>query len=120
MVEETKQITFKTETSGSHITFLSNRVWGGLQEGGLFELNFLLETTRLPDKVTVKVNSTGTLQEVSRSQANEIIRKNQATAYLTLETLLSLQNWLNDKVRELEKQGMIQKVDAPSEIKEND
>lgn len=120
MVEEKKQITFKTETSENHITFLSNRVWGGLQEGGLFELNFLLETKQLPDQVTMEVDSTGGLQEVSRSQVDEIIRKNQATAYLTLETLLSLQNWLNDKVGDLEKHGLIQKADEPLEVKEND
>ena len=120
MVEEKKQITFKTETSENHITFLSNRIWGGLKPGGLFEINFLLETTLLPDKITMEINPDGTEKEISRIQADEIIRENQATAYLTLETLLSLQNWLNDKVRELEKQGMIQKVDAPSEVKEND
>lgn len=107
MVEEKKQITFKTETSENHITFLSNRIWGSLQEGGLFELNFLLETAQLPDKVTMEVDSNGIGKEVSRSQSDEIIRKNQATAYLTIDTVVSLRNWLNDKVSEFEKAGLI-------------
>jgi len=119
MVEEKKKITFKTEKSENHITFLSNRIWGGLKAGGLFELNFLLETTPLPDKITMEISPDGTEKEVSRIQSDEIIRKNQATVYLTLETLLSLQAWLNDKVRELENQGLIfQKVDNSSENKE--
>ena len=120
MVEEKKQITFKTETSESHITFLSNRIWGGLRPSGLFELNFLLETMPLPDMITMEINPDGTEKEVSRIQANEIIRENQATAYLTLETLLSLQTWLNNKIRDMEKQGFIQKADNPTEVKEND
>ena len=45
MVEEIKQtqrITFKVEPSENHISFLSNRIWGGLQSGGLFVFdNFL-------------------------------------------------------------------------------
>lgn len=117
MVEEKKQITFKTETSEDHITFLSNRVWGGLRPSGLFEINFLLEAIPLPDKITMEINSDGTEKEVSRTQADEIIRENQATAYLTLETLLSLQTWLTNTVRDLEKQGLIQKADDPPKVK---
>ena len=45
MVDEKKQtqrITFKVEQSENHISFLSNRIWGGLQSSGLFELNFCI------------------------------------------------------------------------------
>lgn len=103
------ELTFITETSENHVSILSNRVWGGLKFGGLFELNFLLETTPLPDEVTVKINSDGTEEEISRTDSGKIIRENQATVNLTLESLLALHSWLDNKVSELEARGLINK-----------
>lgn len=114
MVDEKKQtqrITFKVEQSENHISFLSNRIWGGLQSSGLFELNFLLETKQLPTKLTMDIEPDGTQKEISRNVSNEILRKNQATAYLTIETLLALRAWLDERADELEKMGLIQKSD---------
>jgi len=107
---QTQRITFKTELSENHISFISNRVWGGLQSSGLFELNFLLETKQLPTKITMDIDSNGTQKEISRDTTDEILRKNQATAYLTLDTLLALQDWLNEKITEMDKMGIIHKV----------
>ena len=39
--------------------------------------------------------------------SKKIIRENQATVYLTLESLVAFQNWLNDKVSELETHRII-------------
>ena len=114
MTEEKKQtqrITFKVEPSENHISFLSNRIWGGLQSGGLFQLDFLLETKQLPTKITMDIDPNGTQKEISRNKINEVVRKNQATAFLTLETLLALRNWLNEKIDEMDEIGLIHKVD---------
>lgn len=107
--EQIKEITFKTVTSENHTTFLSNRIWGGLKLGGLFEINFILETAQIPDTITVEIKPDGSEKEVTRHQSDVVIRTNQATAYLTIETLLSLRDWLDGKVKEFEEQGMIQK-----------
>ena len=108
--EQIKEIKVETVTSENHMTFLSNRIWGGLKLGGLFEINFLLETTPIPETLTMEVNPDGSEKE-ARHQSDVLIRTNQATAYLTIETLLSLRDWLDGKVKEFEEQGMIQKVD---------
>lgn len=108
---QTQRITFKTEPSENHVSFVSNRIWGGLQSGGLFELNFLLETKQVPTKLTMNIEPNGTQKEISRNTTDEILRKNQATAYLTLDTLLALQDWLNEKIDEMDKIGLIHKVD---------
>ena len=115
--EQIKEITIKTVTSENHTTFLSNRIWGGLKSGGLFEINFLLETTPIPDTLTVELNPDGSEKE-GRYQSDVLIRTNQATAYLTIETLLSLRDWLEGKVKEFEEQGMIQKIDKPFDVVE--
>lgn len=111
--EQIKEIIFKNITSENHITFLSNRIWGGIKLGGLFELSFLLETKPLPDEVIVEIGPDGAEKEISRIESNELIRINQATAYITIETLISLRDWLDRNIKELETKGQIQKRDRP-------
>ncbi len=94
-------INIKTINSDRHVSFVANRIWGGLQPNGLFELNFLLEHSILPETLTMQIEN-GTENETSRSNKNEFIRENQATAYLSMETLLGLQSWLNFKIQELQ------------------
>ena len=101
--KEPVNVNFKTVNSEKHVSFVSNRIWGGMQAGGLFELNFILEHKPLPDKITMRVDpNNGTEKELSRSQSNEVIRENQATVYLSLETLVALSNWLNAVVQDLQ------------------
>lgn len=99
--KEPVTLKIKNINSEKHVSFVSNRIWGGFQTGGLFELNFMLEHNQLPQTLTVKIEN-GTEKEISRSQSNEIIRENQATVYLNIETLLALHNWLNSKIQELQ------------------
>ena|SRR5665647_2088751 len=106
--KEPIKLSFKTVNSEKHISFVANRIWGGMQAGNLFELNFILEHKQLPEKVTMQIESNGTEKELSRNQTDEIIRENQATAYLSIETLLALHNWLNLKVQELQASHMVE------------
>lgn len=99
---EPVKVSFKTVDSEKHISFVANRIWGGLQAGNLFELNFILEHKPLPEKITMQVDPNGFEREISRSQSNEIIRENQATAYLSLDTLYALSDWLNTVVQDLQ------------------
>lgn len=108
---QNKRITFKMEPSENHISFISNRIFGGLQGGNLFELNFLMETRPLPNELTVDIAPDGTQKEISLNQKDEIIRKNQATAYLTIETLFALRDWLDERIDEFETLGIVQKND---------
>lgn len=101
------KLTFKTVNSENHTSFVANRIWGGMQAGNLFELNFILEHKQLPDNITMQIEN-GAEKELSRSQSNEIIRENQATAYISLETLLALHNWLNNVVQELQTSQIIE------------
>ena len=78
-----------------------------MQAGNLFELNFLLEHKQLPDSITMQIEN-GAEKELSRSQPNEIVRENQATAYISLETLLALHNWLNNVVQELQASQIVE------------
>lgn len=105
--KEPVTLKIKTINSDKHVSFIANRIWGGIQTGGLFELNFILEHNKLPDTLTVKIEN-GIEKEISRSQPNEIIRENQATVYLNIETLLALHSWLNLKVQELQTAKIIE------------
>lgn len=107
MDKEKNKLVFKFIKSEDHKSFVSNRIWGGLQDGGLFELNFLLEHQLIPDTVTAEVTKDGNLKEISRSQAGEIIRENKVTVYLSLPTLLSFREWLNKKIEEMESKGLL-------------
>jgi len=105
--QEPITLKIKTVNSEKHVSFVANRIWGGIQTGGLFELNFILEHNQLPENLTVKIEN-GIEKELSRSQSKEIIRENQATAYLNIDTLLALHNWLNLKVQELQASNIIE------------
>jgi hypothetical protein len=108
VTDKQEPITLKIKTINSerHVSFVTNRIWGGLQLNGLFELNFILEHSSLPDSLTIQIEN-GAEKELSRSNENELIRENQATAYMNIETLLALHNWLNLKVQELQARNII-------------
>ncbi|WP_406660929.1 hypothetical protein V7O66_13980 [Methanolobus sp. ZRKC3] len=106
-VKKPIRVEFKQEKSEDHISFVSNRVWGGLQAGGLFEMNFLLEKKPLPNRITVEMSPDVPDKEISRSQSKEVMRINQATAYMTLEAFVSLHDWMGQKIAELEKAEVI-------------
>lgn len=112
MKDVTDRLKFEVKSSVSdrHVSFLTNRIYGGLQAGGMFELHFLLERKPMPNKVTIEVTPEGNEKETSRSTTNEIIRENQATAYMSLETFIALQAWMNQRVAEMEANGIIHKT----------
>jgi hypothetical protein len=51
------KLTFKTVNSENHVSFVANRIWGGMQAGNLFELNFILEHKQLPDNITMQIEA---------------------------------------------------------------
>jgi hypothetical protein len=114
-VKEPMKVSFKTVDSEKHVSFVANRIWGGMQAGNLFELNFILEHKPLPEKITMQIETNGIEREISRSQSNEVIRENQATAYLGLETLIALTNWLNAVVRDLQASKIIEVTEHVSQ-----
>ena len=97
---------FKFIKSEDHENFMSNRVWGGVQNSQLFELNFLLEHKPTPESVTEELGPEGS-KEVNREQTDEVVRENQATIYMTISTMISLYNWLEGKIEELEDKGVL-------------
>lgn len=104
--EKGVELTFNFSKSEDHKDFLTNRVWGGLQNGQLFELNFLLEHRPIPESVTEVIAEKGT-KEIDRVQEDKLERENQATAYMSISTMLSLHQWLGQKIEELEEKGII-------------
>ena len=57
---EGMEITYRLCSSEDHKSFMANRIWGGLQTGNLFQLNFMLEHKSIPKTVTEKINQDGT------------------------------------------------------------
>jgi hypothetical protein len=115
--KEPMRVSFRAVDSEKHVSFVANRIWGGMQAGNLFELNFILEHKPLPDKITMQVEPNGAEKVVSVEQQTEIIRENQATAYLGLETLVALTNWLNSVVHDLQASNIIEVIHNPQESK---
>lgn len=113
--QEIQELTFKFTKSENHRVVLSNRVFGGLSPtGSLFELNFMREYRELPKEITQTI-SEGKQIEVSREQPKTIIRENQVTIYVPLDTLLSIRDWFNEKIEELEQKGIIKKGEIDAE-----
>ena len=106
------EITHRFRSSEDHKSFMTNRIWGGLQTGNLFQLNFMLEHKPIPEMVTERINKDGTLTEVKREGSQDFIRENQATVYMSLETLLSFHQWLKRKVDDLRHIGVIPKEEG--------
>mgnify|MGYP006288596633 CR=1 FL=1 len=108
--ESDDTVTFVFSVSPDHKTVFSNRIWGGLTIGNNIEINFLKEYKPLPKSVTEAIDEvTGGGKEVNREQEKEIKRENQATVYMSLETFLSLKNWIDNKIKEFESAGIISK-----------
>lgn len=110
-VEYPIKLEIKNVKSDRHISCISNRVWGGIQSCNLYELNFMLEHSQVPDTITMKIDEDGTDSELSRSSKNILIRENQATVYLNLDTLIALQKWLNDQVKQLQDLKLIKAIE---------
>lgn len=109
--ESPLKLEIKNVKSDRHVSCVSNRIWGGLQSSNLYELNFMLERAEIPDTITMKIENDGTDTELSRSSKNILIRENQATVYLNLDTLIALQKWLNDQVKHLQDLNLIKKIE---------
>lgn len=108
-MEEEKPINidYRTIKSEEYVCFSTNRVWGGFLNGRLFEMNFLLETNDVPEKMRIQVHPDGSEKELSRSSPNEIKRIHQASAHMSIETMISLHEWLSNKINQLEEEGII-------------
>lgn len=104
--EQELELKFQFNKSEEHKKFFTNKVWGGVQNGQTFELNFLLEHKPIPESVTEKISGKGT-REIEREQTDTVTRENQATAYMSLATMLSMYEWLGQKIEELEEEGII-------------
>lgn len=109
-VETREELDIITRKAENHTSFVTNRIWGGIQASGLFEMNFLLETREIPEKVTIEIRDDGTEKEIFRSNPNVVIRENQATAYMNMDTFINLYTWMSQKAKELEEMGLIEKA----------
>lgn len=107
-VEGLDGVKFKFETGEDHKTVLSNHTWGGFRNGGLFELNFMLERKPIPEEVKNEIDESGIGDEIEREEPEGFIRENKVTVYMSLQSLLAHYNWLEKKVEELKEANIIQ------------
>ena len=71
--EEEIEVTYKFTKSEDHRSFMTNRIWGGIQAGGLFEISFMLEHKPIPTITTEKISRSGT-KEIDREQERAAIQ----------------------------------------------
>ena len=105
------QLTFKTVRSENHRTIICNRVWGGFVSGPLLEVNFITERISIPETVTVELTEDGSEVEKSRDHDGTILREIHFTAMFTPQTLIGVHKWLGEKINELEREGILQRVE---------
>lgn len=97
------KVVFSNLESENHISTFANRIWGGWRQGNMLEINFMVERTSVPHKVTLEPDSEGKLSENPRKREGEkFVRENQATIFFPASELESLITWLQQKKEQLE------------------
>lgn len=104
------RVTAAVSKSKNHVTFTANRIHGSMQPGDLIQIDFLLQTKELSPENNVVIKSDGFMSMASKCKYDEVGLENMATAILSLPMFIQFYQWMNEKVEEMEKNGIISRI----------
>ncbi len=103
---------------------LAHGVWGGINPQGEIEMNFYLETDRLPMFSKISVEPDGGMGPEKNTYADDgehvIIRRIHSRVLMNYQTARSLAEWLEEKLEslEMEENAFSQKAHDPGEVQQ--
>jgi hypothetical protein len=80
--------------------------WGGIAAPGHIHMSFFSERTAIPQQITHVINSDGSLGEEvkdKRKGRDAIVREVEVDAVMSLHTAISIRDWLDRKIEEMQR-----------------
>lgn len=76
-------------------------VWGGISPNANIHMSLYSERRPLPREVTYTFTDDGKLEETGRDTRSGVVREIEMDAVMSLDTAVSIRDWLNEKIEEL-------------------